>query len=403
MRYRDLGIETQRETPANSRTVGIALLLRAGYRTRDGRETLLGQEALARLENCSKEKGDFFIACKLPIIRGEADQTFITVKNGRLDILHCSSCGYAAEVETARIKKNNGTNEDLLPIEKVRTPGCDTIDSLASFLNIPTEKTAKALMYTRQVDGKFIFVVVNGNRQVSEAKLRRLLGEIRVASAQEITTAGAVAGYASPISLRDGLIVVDDLIPFSANLDAGANEEGYHLKNTNFDRDYRAGIVADLIRAQAGDPCINCGCPLSNMNVELLADETGYRFGNILTALAEVHHDDKGLTFPARVAPIDVELLYLPSKFGATHTKSEELYLNLTGAGFSVLFDDREERAGVKFNDADLIGCPIRITVGEKNLGNGMVELKPRKSLDTRLVPFSGVVDAVQSYFNSNE
>jgi len=403
MRYRDLGIETQRETPANSRNMGIALLLRAGYRTRDGRETPLGQQALARLEICSKETDEFFTMCKLPTIRGETDQTFIAVKNGKIDIFNCSSCGYAAEVETARIKKNNRTNEVLLPIEKVRTPDCDTIDSLASFLNIPKEKTAKALMYTRKVDGKFIFVVVNGNRQVSEVKLRKLLGEIQVASPQEITTAGAVAGYASPISLNDALIVVDDLIPSSANLVAGANEEGFHLKNTNFDRDYRASIVADLIRAQADDPCINCGSPLSNMNVELLADETGYRFGNILTALAEVHHDDKGLTFPARVAPIYVELLYLPSKFGHARIKSEELYLDLTSAGFSVLFDDREERAGVKFNDADLIGCPIRITVGEKNLGNGMVELKPRKSLDTHLVPFSGVVDAVQSYFNSNK
>ncbi len=146
--------------------------------------------------------------------------------------------------------------------------------------------------------------------------------------------------------------------PQSSNLAAGANEPGYHLKNTNYGRDYSAEVVADVVQAGAGDACPNCGTPLNSPNAELLADETGFYYENILAALAEVHHDDKGLTLPASAAPFDVYLMQLPGKEMDTKAKAEELYSSLQSAGISVLFDDRAERAGVKFNDADLIGCP---------------------------------------------
>jgi prolyl-tRNA synthetase len=292
-------------------------------------------------------------------------------------------------------------------MEKVLTPDCNTIESLANFLNIPKEKTAKALMYTRLSDGKFIFVVVRGDMQASEAKLKTQVGDIRAATVEEIIQEGAVPGYASAIGLalsrveglEEALIVVDDLIPQSVNLVAGANEAGYHLKNTNYGRDYSAEIIADLIQAKEGDACIQCGNPLSVLPAIVLGDRNPLQgtgghpnAENILLALAETYHDAKGLTLPSPTAAFDVYLMHVPGRELDTRATAEELYNALQSAGKSVLFDDRDERAGVKFNDADLIGCPVRVTVGEKGLKEGMVELKRRTSKENRLVPLSGLV-----------
>ncbi len=250
-------------------------------------------------------------------------------------------------------------------------------------------------MFTRNADNKFVFCVVRGDMQLSEAKLKKLIGDFRLATSEEIAKAGAAAGYASPIGLKDAMIVVDDLIPQSANLVAGANEAGYHLKNTNHGRDYTAEVVADVVLANAGSLCSNCGSKLDLVNAELLADEDDYQFENILSALAEVHRDDKGLTFPKNAAPFDIYLMHVPGKEIDTLAKAEEIYNALQSAGVSVLFDDRDERAGVKFNDADLIGCPIRVTVGEKSLQEGMVELKPRKEKENRLVRIENLVEEI--------
>jgi prolyl-tRNA synthetase len=288
--------------------------------------------------------------------------------------------------------------EDELPLERVLTPDCHTIEALANFLGIPKEKTAKALMYTRLADGKFVFVVVRGDMQLSEAKLKQRVGEVRPATAEEIERSGATAGYASPIGLQEALIVVDDLIPHSQNLVAGANEAGYHLRNTNYGRDYSAEIVDDLVQANAGDACKNCGTPLSVLSAILLTTRRDYCFENILLALAETHHDAKGLTLPHPAAPFDVYLMHVPGKEMDTRTKADKIYRVLQDAGISVLFDDREERAGVKFNDADLIGCPVRVTVGEKALKEGMVELKPRKEKENQLVSSEAIVGNIKSF-----
>ncbi len=179
------------------------------------------------------------------------------------------------------------------------------------------------------------------------------------------------------------------LVPASQNLVAGANESGWHLKNTNYGRDYSAEIVADLVQAKEGDACIHCGNPLSVLSAIRLDDN----FENILLALAETHHDDKGLTLPHPAAPFDVYLMHIAGKELDTRAKAEEIYSALQGAGISVLFDDRDERAGVKFNDADLIGCPVRVTVGEKGLKEGMVELKPRKVKENQLVLVDEIIE----------
>ena len=392
MKYRDLQIQTQREAPNNARTEGFSFLVRAGYLTRENVLTMLGEYVVNHLRSLSDDSS-FLFHLSLSTI-GNQNETFFPIASGDIEVAHCSSCKYAERIEFARFKKIPSPTEQPAPIEKVSTPDCNTIESLANFLGIQKEQTAKALMYTRVSDGKFIFVAVRGDMQLSEAKLKAQVGDIRAARAEEIVSVGAVAGYASAIGLRDAVIVVDDLIPQSPNLVAGANEAGFHLKNTNYGRDYSAEIVADLVQAQDGDACVNCGNPLSFLRAIQLND----KFENVLLALAETHHDDKGLTLPHPAAPFDVYLMHIGGKELDTRAKAEEIYNSLQDAGVSVLFDDRDERVGVKFNDADLIGCPVRVTVGEKGLKEGMVELKSRKEKENQLVKVDEIVEKIKRF-----
>jgi len=395
MRYRDLQIETQRQSPNNARTEGFSFLVRGGYLTRENLLTKLGEYTLDHLRKLSTDES-FLFHLSLPNINTD-HEIYFPIQSGSINLAYCADCNYTDRLEFARFQKISLPGEEQLPLEKILTPDCHTIEALASFLNIPREKTAKALMYTRDLNNKFIFVVVRGDMQLSEAKLKQQVGEIRPATAEEIEESGAVAGYASPIGLKDALIVVDDLIPRSQNLVAGANEIDYHFKNTNYGRDYSAEIVADLVQARAGDACSNCGNPLSVVPVISLSTRNEHNFENISLALAETHHDDKGLAFPKLASPFDVYLMHVPGKEMNTHAKAEDIYNSLQSAGISVLFDDRDERAGVKFNDADLIGCPVRVTVGEKGLKEGMVELKLRRDKENRLVPVNKIAEEIKS------
>jgi prolyl-tRNA synthetase len=390
MKYRDLNIQTQREAPNNARTEGFAFLVRAGYLTRENVSTQLGEYMLDHLRSLSSEPS-FLSRLSLPTISNDTE-TFFPMTSGTVEVAYCSNCKYTERLELARFAKTPLPQEEELPLEKVMTPDCPTIEALASFLGVPKEKTAKALMYTRIADNQFVFVIVRGDMQLSEAKLKQHVGEIRPATTEEINKSGAAAGYASPIGLKETLIAVDDLIPQSQNLVAGANETGYHLRNTNYARDYSAEIVQDMVQVIAGEACINCGRPLAVESAVSLATRSTYHFENILLALAEAHHDAKGLTLPDPAAPFDVYLMHIPGKEMDTRAQADEIYNSLQGAGIPVLFDDREERAGVKFNDADLIGCSIRITVGEKGLKEGMVELKPRKQKDNRLISLTSLM-----------
>jgi len=392
MKYQNLHIQTQREFPNNARTQGFGWLVRAGYLTRENEILPLGKHFIERLQNLSTNPS-FFSLLTFPILHNE-HETFFALETGSTEIAHCDSCNYTERLELAQFKKKPFSQEEQLPVEKVLTPECSTIESLANFLNIPKEKTAKALMYTRVSDNQFVFVVVRGDMQMSEAKLKNTIGDVRMATAEEITNAGAAVGYASPVGLnaKRALIVVDDLVAQSPNLAAGANETGYHLLNTNCGRDYSPAIVADLIQAKAGDTCVNCGNLLSTFATLCLATRSIFNFENILLALAETHHDEKGLTFPKSAAPFDVYLMQIPGKQLDTRAKAEEIYGQLQAAGISVLFDDRDERAGVKFNDADLIGCPMRITVGEKNLKEEMVEIKERTGKENQPVKVEDII-----------
>jgi prolyl-tRNA synthetase len=400
MRYSQSDIQTLREVPSNARTEGFAWLVRAGYITRDSIVTELGQRAISRLQEgfeAGKNITDPFQHLNLPVIETEHESIFFAISTGKDKALQCPSCQYAARQDLARYTKETPSQEEAQPIEKVFTPDCYTIEALADFLNLPTSKTAKAILLTRKSDEKLIFVVVRGDIQLSEAKLTQHVGEFRAATYEEITAAGASAGFASPIGLQDALIVVDDLIPISHNLVAGANEDGYHLLNVNYGRDYTAEIIADLVEANAGDTCPDCDAKLELHKVDLIAE---VRDGNpvihpfeILQALAETHHDDKGLAFPVPAAPLDVYLLAIPGKKMDTISVADELYEKMRNAGLSVLYDDRDVRAGVKFNDADLIGPPMRITIGERGLQAGNVEVKPRTAKENELVHIEDVVN----------
>jgi prolyl-tRNA synthetase len=399
MKYRDLNILTQREAPNNARNEGFSFLVRAGYLTRENIPTQLGEYTLDYLRSLSADPS-FIERLTLPVICND-DETYFPIASGQIDVAHCPNCKYTEGLELAQFNKDPFPSENERPLEKVLTPDCHTIEALADFLGIPKEKTAKALMYTRTTDKKFIFVVVRGDMQLSETKLKQHTGDVRAATLEEIERSGATAGYASPIGLKDALIVVDDLIPQSQNLAAGANESGYHLKNTNYGRDYSAEIIADLVQAKAGDTCKNCGSALSVISAICLSRRGNYDVQNILLALAEAHHDAKGLTLFHPAAPFDVYLMHLPGKEMDTHAKAEEIYGNLLGTGISVLFDDRDERAGVKFNDADLMGCPLRLTVGEKALKEGMVELKPRQEKDNQLISIEKTTESLKSFLNN--
>jgi prolyl-tRNA synthetase len=397
MKYRVLNIQTQREAPNNARTEGFAFLVRAGYLTRENIPTQLGGYMLDHLRSLSSDPS-FLEMLALPTVRNERE-TFLPISSGTVELAYCSNCKYTERLELARFTKPAADRDLPLALEKILTPDCHTIEALANYLNIPKEKTAKALMYTRVTDNKFIFVVIRGDMQLSEAKLKQCVGDIRLATNEEIQRSGAAAGYASPVGLQDVFIVVDDLIPQSPNLVAGANETGYHLKNTNYGRDYSAGLVADLIQAKEGDACKHCGTPLSVLSAIGLATRRLYNLDDILLAVAETYHDARGLALPHPVSPFDVYLMHVPGKEIDTRAKAEEIYDILQNIGISVLFDDRDERAGVKFNDADLIGCPLRITVGEKALHEGMVELKPRKEEENHLISVDAIVEKIKSEF----
>ncbi|MGZ8940761.1 MAG: YbaK/EbsC family protein, partial [Limisphaerales bacterium] len=192
MKYRDLNIQTQREAPNNARTEGFAFLVRAGFLTRENIPTPLGEHALSHLRDLAADSS-FLSLLALPTI-GNDKETFFSMASGQVEVAHCPACKYTERLELARFKKTSLLQEDELPLEKVLTPDCHTIEALANFLRVPKEKTAKALMYTRPKDNQFIFVVVRGDMQLSEAKLRQQVGDIRAATAEEIEKAGATPG-----------------------------------------------------------------------------------------------------------------------------------------------------------------------------------------------------------------
>lgn len=352
---------------------------------------------------------------------------------GEDTLVLCHNCGYHANRQIATFKKKAAAAEDLLPIEKVATPNVATIEALADFLGVPKAKTAKAVFMVAtmrdmgQETQKFIFAIVRGDMDVNETKLTNTLKahELRPAHPEEIISIGAVPGYASPVGLlsnKNVIIIVDDAVPASPNLVAGANETGYHLRNVNLERDYKADIVADIAAAQEGDGCPRCGEPVYlSRGVEVgnifklgtkytsalggnFVDEDGTTkpvimgsygigVGRLLACSAEENNDEKGLLLPITIAPYHVHLVGMAKM----EKEADQVYEQLVAAGVEVLYDDRDESAGVKFNDADLIGLPIRLTVGSRAWKEGGVEMKLRRSDDRTIIPLDNLVNGVKA------
>jgi prolyl-tRNA synthetase len=354
-----------------------------------------------------------------------AHEFIVRTPMGEDTILICAQCGYAANRQVATFTKAIPQAEPHLPIAKVATPECKTIEQVAAFLDVPSSKTAKAVFLVASIPSEgniveqFIFTVIRGDMEINETKLSNLLGakQLRPAQEDEIRAVGAVPGYASPVFLDEIFTVVDDLIPNTPNLVAGANHEGFHLRNVNYRRDFTASLVGDIAAARAGDPCPRCQAPLlAERAVEvghifqlgtrysetlgcLFQDENGQEkpvimgsygigLGRLFATTAEIHHDEHGLVWPITLAPFDVHLVYIPQRDNAElQQTAEKVYKKLIKDGIEVLYDDREETAGVKFSDADLIGAPFRLTISTRSLKSGGAELKIRRNGDFRILP----------------
>ena len=381
-----------------------------------------------------------FKRCGLPVIAVASDTGMMGGKVsheymylnpiGEDTLILCSDCDYSANRQVAEVHKQLYP-EDQAPVEEVETPNCATIEELADFLDIPTRKTAKAVMVMgRFVDEKneeetrekLILAIIRGDMEIEEAKLQKASGalSLRPAHEEEIRACGLVPGYASPVGIKDCMIIVDDSAAGSNNLVGGANKEGYHLLNTNFGRDY-SGTIADIASARDGMACPGCGKKLeAKRGVEVgnifqlgtrysesmgctYQDENGRAqpvvmgsygigVGRLLACLAEEYNDDKGLKLPASVAPFHVHIVNLLK----TSEEAEKIYADLIESGLEIILDDRKETAGVKFNDADLLGMPLRITLGNKAFKDGEVEFTRRADGDNYRVPLAEVVTAAK-------
>ncbi len=361
---------------------------------------------------------------------------------GEDTLLLCDSCGYSANRQIATFRKPQPPKAEALPIERVHTPGTTTIAALAQFLNIAEAETAKAVfMVAELADEKdkpreqFVFAVVRGDMELNETKLTNVIKarRVRPATVDEIHAVGAEAGYGSPVGIKRDqvLLVVDDLVAASPNLVAGANEIDWHLRNVNYERDYKADIVTDLVAAAEGGACPQCGAALRSVrgvevgNIFKLGtkyskamdatylDEKGeshpivmgsYGIGSdrLMAVVAELHNDENGIQWPITIAPYQVSLVSLGTpKTPDVIAAAERIYQQLSDAGIEVLYDDRDERAGVKFNDADLLGIPIRLTVGGKGLKNGIVETKLRRTGAMSEIALDNLLAGVQAIISA--
>jgi prolyl-tRNA synthetase len=355
----------------------------------------------------------------------ESHEFMVITEGGEDEIIYCEGCQYAANVEKAGSKKREREKAKPLPIEEVATPGAATIEEVAKFLKVDKSNTLKAVFYI--AGGKLIFVVIRGDIGVNEVKLKNALGgaDLRLATEDEVIKAGIVAGAASPIGIKGIKIIADDSITMGANFVAGANKPETHLRNVNYPRDFKADLVVDIAQARAGDECLKCkGKLLSTRGIEVghvfklgtfLSQKLGANFidpagashpiimgcygiglDRLLAAAIEQNHDENGIIWPMSIAPYQLYLCPLYMENEKVAAAAESLYKELEAGGFEVLFDDRKESPGVKFNDADLLGIPVRVTVSPRTLEKDSVEIKRRPEKKAELVPLKGIATKLQ-------
>jgi prolyl-tRNA synthetase len=342
----------------------------------------------------------------------------VLAQSGEDKIVSCTNCDYAANVEQAEVKRVPAPPPAAAPSElrKVHTPGKKGIDDVAAFLGLPAARMVKTLIFI--ADGKPVVALVRGDHDVNEVKLRRLLGANELALASDAAVAevtGAPVGFAGPRGLA--VRVVGDLeLRGMTDAATGANENDHHYVGFDLERDAPNVEYADLRVAAAGDPCPRCGSPFerfagievghvfflgtkysSAMGCTFLGDDGQLRpmvmgcYGigvtRVAAAAIEQNHDADGIAWPMSLAPYQVELLTLQAKDAEVVAAAERIYKELVAAGVEVLYDDRDERPGAKFKDADLLGIPLRLAIGKKSLAEGKVELKPRRAAQAELIP----------------
>lgn len=344
-------------------------------------------------------------------IGGSFSHEFMVLTDTGEEEMTWCSCGYGATNEKTECLKIEQFKEEVLPAREILTPNVVAVEDVAKLLNLSPKKFIKTMIYI--VDKKPVAVLVRGDHEINEMKLQRLLGgagETTLADEQTvISTTNAPIGFVGPTGLKNIKIIADLSVVELSNALTGANRKDYHLKNVNFKRDYNADVVADIRKVMRGDICPRCkkeelkfsrgieighifklGAKYSkSMNASYL-DTNGkekfivmgcYGIGvtRILAATIEQSHDDDGIIWPDNVAPFEVVIVPLNYVDEKTKETTKKIYKELSSKGLDVLIDDRDERAGIKFKDADLIGIPYRIIISEKNLANGNVELKARR------------------------
>ena len=361
---------------------------------------------------------------------GSISHEFMSVADCGEDTIFLSPDGvsYKAnrEIAVSGLKFEKTAAE--LPLEKVETPHMKTIEEVAGFLNVKPEQTGKAVFYST-ADNKLVFAMIRGDFEVNEMKLQAVLQtpSLAFANDRQILDAGAVPGFASPVGIDPSkcIIVVDKSVEGSANLVVGANEDGYHYKNFNFGRDLSNVTIADIAMVRDGDPCPVTGEPLmmkrgievgnifqlgtkysKPMKCEYL-DENGKSqpmimgcygigIGRTMASVIEDSHDDYGPVWPMSIAPYQIQLCALNPDKGGVREQADALYEALTKAGVEVLYDDRGEKAGSMFSDADLLGIPFRAIVSPKSVESGVCEFKLRTSRDAEMLPLEKAAEILK-------
>ncbi|HOA25711.1 MAG TPA: proline--tRNA ligase [Aggregatilineales bacterium] len=355
---------------------------------------------------------------------------------GEDSFVRCENCDYAANVEAAEFVRSEALHGEPKPLEKVETPDCRSIAQLAEFLGIEEVQTLKMVFYTVDAGEKgreIVLALLRGDLDVSEVKLKNEIGggELIPATEEEIAAIGAVAGFASPIGLNvrteqnpDGVLVIaDESLKKMSNFTTGANELDYHYINANFPRDFQVTRFADIAEPYDGATCARCGGKLRIDNaIELghcfklgtrysepvgatfldadgqerlvIMGSYGIGLDRLLAAIIEEHHDENGIVWPRAVAPYDVHIVALARDEEITRV-SDQLYNDLNRAGIATVYDDRDLSPGVKFNDADIMGMPLRVTVSSRSLQQGGVEVKWRWSDEREIIPLDGAVERI--------
>lgn len=352
-------------------------------------------------------------------IGGSGSHEFMVIADsGEAEIVYCNECDYAANVEKAEMHVIEAPEEEAKAVEEVKTPDCKTIADVCAYLNLPVDKSVKAVAFNSEKG--LILCFVRGDHEVNEIKVINTVGvnEVEMAEESLLAAAGTVGGYMGPVGIdpEKTIVVVDSTVMKMHNICCGANKEGYHLLNVNPGRDFNPTYVADIRLIQEGDPCPHCGGKVSKargievgqvfklftkyseaMHATFL-DENGkekpmvmgcYGVGvsRTMAAAIEQNNDKDGMIWPVAIAPYEVLVVPVNTKDEASTQKAEAIYEELKKAGVEAVIDDRNERPGVKFKDADLIGYPLRVVVGPKTLAEGKLEVKVRRTGEVQMLP----------------